>query len=51
MTDKGPVLANINDALLAKGRPPLGFINPWLYRLGYPAFTDVTEGTIWGCDT
>jgi tripeptidyl-peptidase-1 len=36
-----------NDILLSQGRPPLGFLNPWLYAMAeqYPeAFTDVTVG-------
>ena len=37
----------INDALLAQGRPTLGFLNPKLYKLfeSHPsAFTDITDG-------
>lgn len=46
------VLTMVNDALIAKGRPPLGFLNPWLYRLGGSrGFNDITQGSIWGCDT
>lgn len=44
------VLGMANDALLAAGRPPLGFLNPWLYSGGYEAFTDVTSGSALGCD-
>lgn len=33
------VLTLVNDALIADGRPPLGFLNPWLYAYGYKAFT------------
>ncbi|MCJ1403417.1 hypothetical protein MMC11_006640 [Xylographa trunciseda] len=43
------VVALVNDALLAEGRPPMGFLNPWLYRIGHEAFTDVTEGSTAGC--
>ena len=45
------VLALVNDALLAAGRPTLGFLNPWLYKHGYKAFTDVTSGSSIGCGT
>ncbi len=39
--------ALISARLRAEGKPPLGFLNPWLYRVGrtYPAtFFDVTIG-------
>ncbi|KAF2158993.1 hypothetical protein M409DRAFT_38027 [Zasmidium cellare ATCC 36951] len=45
------VLTNVNDALLAAGRPPLGFLNPWLYKNAGRAFNDVKGGNIWGCNT
>lgn len=45
------VVALVNDALLAEGRPPMGFLNPWLYREGWRAFTDVTAGSTKGCNT
>lgn len=45
------VVALVNDALLAERRPPLGFLNPWLYREGWRAFTDVTVGNTKGCNT
>lgn len=45
------VVALVNDALLAEGRPVLGFLNPWLYREGWKAFTDVTVGSTKGCNT
>ena len=45
------VLGFANDALLARGRPPLGFLNPWLYSNGYRAFTDVNNGSSFGCNT
>ncbi|TFK81108.1 hypothetical protein K466DRAFT_558323, partial [Polyporus arcularius HHB13444] len=38
------IIALINDRLLAQGRPPLGFLNPWLYSTGYQALTDITAG-------
>ena len=45
------VIALVNDALIAAGKPPLGFLNPWLYSKGYEAFTDVTSGSAAGCNT
>jgi tripeptidyl-peptidase I len=38
------VIATINDRLLAVGRPPLGFLNPFLYGIGSAGFTDITIG-------
>ena len=45
------VVALVNDALIAEGRPSMGFLNPWLYSEGYKAFTDVTSGSNKGCNT
>lgn len=45
----GGMLALINDQRLLKGLPPLGFLNPRLYKLnGQPMF-DVTEGCHLSC--
>jgi tripeptidyl-peptidase I len=44
------VLSLVNDALLAAGKPVLGFLNPWLYKRGYQAFTDVVKGSAVGCN-
>ena len=45
------IFALVNDALIANGKSPLGFLNPWLYKKGYKAFVDVTEGNTMGCNT
>ncbi|KAK5094812.1 hypothetical protein LTS08_008429 [Lithohypha guttulata] len=45
------ILALVNDALIAAGKPTLGFLNPWLYSGGYKAFNDVTTGSNYGCNT
>lgn len=45
------IIALVNDALLADGRPPLGFLNPWIYSTGYMGFNDVTWGSNLGCNT
>lgn len=44
------VLTLVNDALIAAGKPVLGFMNPWLYKQGYKAFTDITSGSAIGCN-
>ena len=41
----------LNDYRLAKGRPPLGFLNPWLYNTGWLGFDDIISGTNPGCNT
>ncbi|KAF4624138.1 hypothetical protein G7Y89_g14035 [Cudoniella acicularis] len=43
------ILSLVNDALLDSGKPPLGFLNPWLYSRGYKGFTDITIGSAVGC--
>jgi len=45
------IFALVNDALAAVGRPPLGFVNPWLYSVGYKAFNDILSGSSAGCNT
>jgi tripeptidyl-peptidase-1 len=45
------VLSLVNDALIADGKPPLGFLNPWLYSKGYKGFTDITGGNTSSCGT
>ncbi|KIW05707.1 uncharacterized protein PV09_03567 [Verruconis gallopava] len=43
------VIALLNDDLLANGKPPLGFMNPWLYSIGKDGFTDIISGSAKGC--
>lgn len=45
------ILSLVNDALIAAGKPVLGWLNPWLYKKGRVAFTDVTSGSSLGCNT
>ncbi|KAK3691244.1 hypothetical protein LTR37_018776 [Vermiconidia calcicola] len=45
------VISLVNDALLAEGKPTLGFLNPWIYSGAYAALTDVTRGSAIGCNT
>lgn len=44
------VIALLNDALIAAGKPVLGFLNPWLYSKGFAGFNDVFHGSARGCD-
>lgn len=43
------IISLVNDALIAAGKKPLGFLNPWLYQGGWKAFNDVTNGSAAGC--
>ncbi|KZT71791.1 family S53 protease-like protein [Daedalea quercina L-15889] len=42
-------IALANDALLAAGRPVLGWLNPWLYAEGWQGLTDITTGNNFAC--
>ncbi|KZV69230.1 family S53 protease-like protein [Peniophora sp. CONT] len=44
-------IALLNDELVAAGKSPLGFLNPWLYSTAASAFTDITSGSNPGCGT
>ncbi|KAF8437229.1 peptidase S8/S53 domain-containing protein [Boletus edulis BED1] len=41
----------LNDARISARRPPLGFLNQWLYEKGYAALNDITVGNNPGCGT
>ncbi|THV69593.1 subtilisin-like protein [Aureobasidium pullulans] len=45
------IIALVNDALIAAGKPALGFLNPWIYGGAFAALTDITTGSSIGCDT
>jgi len=45
------VVALLNDARLASGKPVLGFLNPLLYSKGVPGFNDIDVGNNPGCGT
>ncbi|KPM34583.1 putative tripeptidyl-peptidase SED2 [Neonectria ditissima] len=45
----GSMIALINSERLKKGKPPLGFLNPWIYKIKQSGFTDITEGKSEGC--
>ncbi|KAI0797010.1 tripeptidyl peptidase A [Abortiporus biennis] len=46
------IISNLNDARLAHGFPPLGFLNPLLYKIQHSgALNDITSGNNPGCGT
>lgn len=48
----GAILTMVNDARLAHGKKPIGFINPVIYSSMFTgAFKDITEGNNPGCGT
>ncbi len=38
------MISLLNNARLAAGKKPLGFLYPWLYSQGNEGFTDITDG-------
>ena len=40
----------LNDARLKAGKSPMGFLNPFLYKMGYKALNDITGGGSVGCN-
>lgn len=44
------IFALVNDALIASGKGPLGWLNPWLYKKGYKGLTDIKKGFSYGCN-
>ena len=45
------IVALLNDATIAAGKPTLGFLNPMLYSIGVEGLNDITEGNAPGCGT
>ncbi|KAI1786397.1 peptidase S8/S53 domain-containing protein [Ganoderma leucocontextum] len=45
------IIALLNDQLIAVGKSPLGFLNPFLYSTGASALNDITSGSNPGCNT
>jgi len=43
------VVANLNSARLSRHQPPLGFLNPFIYSVGYKGLTDIVDGGSNGC--
>ncbi|KAH9053895.1 peptidase S8/S53 domain-containing protein [Lactarius vividus] len=50
-----PIVAGIicllNDYRISQGKPPLGFLNSWLYGGGLNGLNDIVSGSNPGCDT
>lgn len=48
-----PVLAGIvsllNGARISSSQPPLGFLNPFIYSIGYRGLNDIVDGGSRGC--
>lgn len=44
------IVALLNDARLRAGKPTLGFLNPFVYFLGYKGLNDITGGQSVGCN-
>ena len=47
----GGVISLINDHLILRKKPPLGFLNPWLYGKGAEGLNDIIWGHNPGCGT
>jgi tripeptidyl-peptidase-1 len=43
------VIALLNNARVAAGKPVLGFLNPWIYEKGYQGLNDIVVGGSKGC--
>ena len=40
---------NLNSLRVSAGKPPLGFLNPWIYSKGKSGMTDIVDGGSFGC--
>jgi len=45
------VISLLNDHLISKQKPPLGFLNPLIYSKAYAGFNDITSGSNPGCNS
>lgn len=43
------VVSLLNGARLSAGQPPLGFLNPFIYEVGFEGLTDIVLGGSSGC--
>lgn len=43
------IVSLLNSARLSAHRPPLGFLNPWIYSVGYKGLNDIVNGGSRGC--
>ncbi|KAF8265082.1 subtilisin-like protein [Lactarius quietus] len=50
-TSFASMISLLNDFLLSRNEPPLGFLNPWLYGHGQAGLNDITSGSNPGCNT
>ena len=44
------VIGLVNDARMRRHKPPMGFLNPFLYSLGRGGLNDIVHGGSTGCD-
>jgi tripeptidyl-peptidase-1 len=44
------IIGLLNDARFRVGKGSLGFINPWLYAIGFTSLNDITGGGSIGCN-
>ncbi|KAH9012365.1 subtilisin-like protein [Lactarius pseudohatsudake] len=45
------IISLLNDYQISQGKPPLGFLNPWIYGSGLNGFNDIVSGSNPGCNT
>jgi tripeptidyl-peptidase-1 len=45
------IISLINDFLISHDKPPLGFLNLWLYDDGLEGISDIISGSNPGCNT
>ncbi|KAI9447492.1 subtilisin-like protein, partial [Lactarius indigo] len=45
------IVSLLNDYRISIGKPPLGYLNMWLYGVCRPGLNDITSGSNPGCDT
>lgn len=43
------IIALLNEKRTKKGLASMGFLNPWLYSVGYKGLVDITKGQTTGC--
>jgi tripeptidyl-peptidase I len=43
------IISNLNSIRLSQHKPPMGFLNPWIYSKGFQGLTDIVDGCSIGC--
>jgi len=43
------IVSLLNNARLSAHLPPMGFLNPWIYSIGFQGLTDIVHGGSTGC--